>query len=110
MWMNMFGGPREDQITPADVESRLQKPDAPFLLDVREAHEFAAGHVPGAVLIPLGTLPQRTGELPKDRQIVAICRSGSRSGVATGALRQAGFKVQNMVGGMLAWKGPVERG
>lgn len=110
MFRGLFGGPREDEIAPAEVEKGLGAPDAPFLLDVREPHEYTAGHIPGAVLISLGALPQRQAELPRDRPIVAICRSGARSGVATGALRQAGLEVKNMVGGMLAWKGPVERG
>jgi rhodanese-related sulfurtransferase len=76
------------------------------LLDVREPDEFVGplGHVPGAVLIPLGQLAGRAGELSKDKPIVAICKSGGRSAQAVNALRGAGFKdLANLPGGMLRW-------
>lgn len=72
-----------------------------LLLDVREDDEWAAGHAPGAVHVPLGTL--RAADLPTDRPVVAVCRSGNRSGVAAAALAQAGLEVVNMAGGMTAW-------
>jgi rhodanese-related sulfurtransferase len=57
------------------------------------------------VLIPLGTLPERVGELSKDRPIVAICRSGARSAQAINFLRQAGFtRLANLPGGMIRWR------
>jgi glyoxylase-like metal-dependent hydrolase (beta-lactamase superfamily II)/rhodanese-related sulfurtransferase len=77
------------------------------LLDVREPDEFTGplGHVAGAVLIPLGTLPERVGELSKDRPVVAICRSGARSAQAVNFLRQAGFtRLANLPGGMIRWR------
>jgi sulfur dioxygenase len=77
------------------------------ILDVREPDEFAGplGHVPGAVLIPLGELAQRSGELDRARPIVALCRAGSRSAQATVILQQAGFsQVANLAGGMLRWR------
>lgn len=84
-----------------------------ILLDVREPSEWQSGHAPGARHIPLGQLSHRTGELPKDREIVAVCRSGNRSSVAAGLLRRAGFaQVKNLRGGMIAWAKqglPVER-
>jgi len=77
--------------------------DGALLLDVREPAEFAAGHAPGAVLVPLGELEARHGELPRDRPIVCVCRSGSRSAFAAEALVAAGYDAVNLAGGMLAW-------
>lgn len=74
------------------------------LLDVREHDEWRAGHAPGAVHIPLGELAQRFGELPRDRRIVAVCRSGHRSAFATEALRHAGLRADNLTGGMKEWQ------
>lgn len=68
------------EITPAQA-SQYQK-DGAFMLDVREPDEWNAGHIPGAVLVPLGDLPTRLNEVPKDKEIVVVCRSGNRS--ATG--------------------------
>lgn len=76
-----------------------------FLLDVRTPAEFRAEHIPGAKLIPLQELPGRMGEVPKDRDVVVVCRSGSRSAVAASILTKAGFpRVYNLTGGMLAWQ------
>lgn len=72
-----------------------------LLLDVREPGEWALGHAPGAVHLPLGSLDVST--LPVDRPIIAVCRSGARSGRATTALRAAGLDVRNLAGGMSAW-------
>ena len=86
------------------------------ILDVREAGEFNGplGHIPGAVLIPLGELAGRAGELSRERPIVAVCRAGGRSAQATNILQQAGFKqVANLTGGMLRWRAeghPIEGG
>jgi glyoxylase-like metal-dependent hydrolase (beta-lactamase superfamily II)/rhodanese-related sulfurtransferase len=77
------------------------------LLDVREPDEFVGplGHIEGAVLIPLGCLPEHVGDLSKDRPVVAICRSGARSAQAVNFLRQAGFtKLANLPGGMIRWR------
>ena len=77
------------------------------ILDVREPEEFTGplGHIVGAILIPLGELVERAGELAKDRPIVAVCRAGGRSAQATVILQQAGFAdVANLTGGMLRWR------
>lgn len=97
------------QISAQEVEQQLQGSTKPFVLDVREPGEYQQGHIPGSVLIPLGTLPGRLDELPSDQPIVAVCRSGNRSGMATSMLRKSGLEALNMVGGMNAWRGPVER-
>lgn len=107
----MFGlsTPRMPQISAQEVEQRLQAGSVPFILDVREPSEYRGGHIPGSQLISLGTLGARLQDLPRDREIVVVCRSGARSASATQHLIQSGFQALNMAGGMLAWRGPVER-
>lgn len=88
-------------------EARAEHPGQVQILDVREPDEFTGplGHIDGALLIPLGELAERIGELAKDRPVVAVCRAGSRSAQATAILQQAGFKdVANLTGGMLRWR------
>jgi sulfur dioxygenase len=77
------------------------------VVDVREADEFrgSLGHIPGAVLIPLGTLSTRTSELARERPVVTVCRSGARSAQALVLLQKAGFaQIANLAGGMLRWR------
>ncbi|HEX9506657.1 MAG TPA: rhodanese-like domain-containing protein [Acidimicrobiia bacterium] len=74
-----------------------------LLLDVREADEWDAGHAPAATWIPMGDLQARVGELPTDRPIVAICRTGARSRTVAEALVGVGYDVVNVDGGMRAW-------
>lgn len=76
-----------------------------FVLDVREPSEFADGSIPGAVNIPLGDLPRRLADVPRDRTIACLCRSGNRSGKAQSILVDKGYDAVNLTGGMLAWKG-----
>jgi rhodanese-related sulfurtransferase len=78
-----------------------------LLIDVREPDEYAQGHAPNSTLIPLGQLEQRLSELAgyKNKPVVLICRSGSRSGKAQKLLQQAGFSAaSNVEGGMVAWQ------
>src|SRR5437899_6263040 len=92
------------EIDPHGLEEHA---DAVQVLDVREPQEFVGplGHIRGAILIPLGELAERAGELTRDRPIVAVCRAGSRSAQATAILREAGFAdVANLAGGMLRWR------
>ncbi len=80
-------------------------------LDVRELDEWEAGRVAGAVHIPMSELPVRQGEIPQDRPIVVVCRSGSRSAYVTEGLVRAGYDAANLGGGMKAWKAagrPIE--
>jgi len=72
------------------------------VLDVRPREEFAAGHLPGAVNIPIGQLRTRVDELPRDREILVICRSGQRAYYATRTLLQKGFNARTLAGGMLS--------
>lgn len=76
-----------------------------LMLDVREPFEWAEYHMPGAVLIPLGELPNRLSEVLRDRPIVVVCRSGNRSQAGRDILLRAGFAaVTSMDGGMRAWR------
>jgi rhodanese-related sulfurtransferase len=85
-----------------------------FMLDVREPDEWQDFHMPGATLIPLGDLPDRLSEVPTDREIVVVCRSGNRSQEGRDILLEAGFtNVSSMAGGMNEWRSqglPVESG
>jgi len=77
-------------------------PEDAVLVDVREDDEWAAGHAPGAVHLPLGDLPARLGELPEG-DVHVVCRSGGRSARATAWLQQNGVEAVNVSGGMGAW-------
>ncbi len=74
------------------------------VVDVREAHEFAAGHVPGALPIPLDRLTERIGEVPRDRPVYVICASGNRSRAGTAILRRAGVEAYSVAGGTSGWR------
>jgi len=90
-----------------EAKRRVDAGDA-LLVDVREPDEWRAGHVAGATHIPLGIVASRASVLPKDCEILVICRTGNRSAMAQERLAQAGFtNVTNIEGGVTAW---VEQG
>ena len=100
--------PQPGVAVPANVSiqtaASLRNGDA-FILDVREPAEWNEFHMPDSTLIPLGQLASRVSEVPKDRPIVVICRSGSRSQVGRDMLLQAGWtNVASMDGGLTAWQ------
>lgn len=108
----LFGG-GVPAVDAAAAQAKLQAKPAPFLLDVRQPDEYSAGHIAGATLIPLGELNARLNKLPKDREIICVCRSGNRSSTATRQLTAAGYNAVNLRGGMNAWQHaglPVKRG
>jgi rhodanese-related sulfurtransferase len=78
-------------------------PAGVFLLDVREDDEWTAGHAPEAIHVRLGDLGTRVGELPRDREIYVICRSGARSSYAAQTLAGGGVKTINVADGMTGW-------
>jgi rhodanese-related sulfurtransferase len=93
----MFGRPSLPTVAAADV------PADAYLLDVREDDEWAAGHIAGAVHLPLMDLPTRLDEVPRDRTVTVVCRVGGRSAQAVGWLVQQGYDAVNLDGGMFAW-------
>ena len=91
-------------------------PAEAVLLDVREPDEWAAGHIAGAVHVPMMELPQRLnyepGPLTPDNPIVVVCKVGGRSAQVTAWLRHHGYDAVNLAGGLLAWEAagrPLER-
>lgn len=92
-------------LTAADAKARMAEHPQMVVLDVRQPDEFKGGHISGAKLIPLNDLPRRMAELPKETEILCVCRSGSRSSVAVSMLRRAGYNVMNLRGGMMGWQG-----
>jgi len=73
------------------------------VIDVREPGEYAAGHVPGARLMPLGYLPDRLPELPRGERVYVICASGNRSKAAADFLARAGIDAVSVAGGTVGW-------
>ena len=105
------------QPLPAEVstaEALALRGAGAFVLDVRQPDEWAAVHIPGATLIPLGDLPSRLAEVPKDQRVVVVCHSGNRSAKGRDVLLGAGYpSVTSMAGGMTAWAAagyPTESG
>ena len=93
-----------------DEALRLWQAKEAILIDVRTPAEYRDGHIPGVVNIPLAEIEKRLGEIPKDKKVVLICRTGNRSAQGTKFLRSKGFdNVFNSTGGMSTWKGPVTK-
>jgi adenylyltransferase/sulfurtransferase len=92
-----------------ELKRRIDAKDDFFLLDVREPNEFQIGRIPGSTLIPLGEVPQRVNEIPRDKEIVVHCKMGGRSAKAAAFLRQQGYKnVKNLKGGILDWSDKID--
>jgi rhodanese-related sulfurtransferase len=89
-----------------DVKELYEQREAYQILDVREAYEWEAGHIEGAVHVPLAQVMagQEQGHLGAGRPIVVVCRSGNRSELASLMLQARGFEAHNLEGGMEAWQ------
>lgn len=74
-----------------------------IVVDVRQPREWASGHIPDAIHIPLTELPNRMHQLPRDKTVITVCRSGHRSALAASTLARAGHNVLNLRGGLRAW-------
>ncbi len=112
-FLSKLFGPPVPNIEAAAVQAKLNEKPKPLVLDVREPSEYAAGHIAGSTLIPLRQLPGRMNELPRDREIICVCASGSRSGSAARRLTNEGYQVLNLTGGMARWQRvglPVKKG
>lgn len=90
-----------EEITVDELAARLD--DGARLIDVRERYEFEEVRVPGAVLVPLGTVPDRVEEFRGDQPALVICRSGARSMQACEFLADRGIAAVNVAGGTMAW-------
>lgn len=109
-WLSRLRGGPPTKVDATTAAALVQ--DGGVLLDVRERHEWDAGHAPRATHVPLGQLPGRLREVPRDRLVLTVCASGMRSARAAALLRREGYDVRNVVGGMSAWERaglPVER-
>lgn len=94
--------------SPGPVTVHALDPEQPVpsgfvVLDVREQNEWDAGHVPGALHIPMGEVPARVDDLP-DEEILVVCRSGGRSARAASWLNHAGYNAYDLQGGLGAWE------
>jgi len=97
------------RLTAAALHELLQRGEKPLLVDVREDAEWAAGHLPGALHIPLGELPQRLPGIASQADPVFMCRSGGRSMAACQLALRANIRSPaNLEGGLLAWAGTVD--
>jgi rhodanese-related sulfurtransferase len=96
-----LSGPAE--LSAVELAALLGAGEEPFLLDVRQPEELAAGAIPGVVNVPLGELAHRLRDLPVGRPVVVVCASGNRSSQATAFLTRSGYQALNLTGGMAAW-------
>lgn len=109
MLQQLFGKRNDSGVktmTVAELHSRLEANEQLIVVDVRSSEEYAYdGHIAGSRLLPLPMLSMRVGELPQDRPIACVCRSGNRSQVACEMLARQGFtNVYNVQGGLIAWQ------
>ncbi len=106
-------GPALPSLNALELSEKLKDSKQAVVIDVRQPEEYREGHIAGSKLIPLGELNKRMNELPKNKEIICVCASGSRSQSATKFLVDAGFDAFNMNGGMYMWqraKLPVKKG
>jgi rhodanese-related sulfurtransferase len=110
--MSFLFGPKVAEADVREVADALPK-DGAVLIDVREPHEWRAGHAPDAKHIPLQQLPAQLASLPRTSPVYLICRSGNRSHTAAAFLQRNGFeRPVNVRGGMIAWQRaglPIEK-
>ncbi len=96
-------------ISAEELAAKLSVATRPVVIDVREPYEFAAGHVPGAVNVPLGSLSRRAADFDAHAETVLICQTGHRSKAAARQLARLGFTdVHSVRGGTSAWSGRLE--
>ena len=106
------GETRAGEISAEALLASVEQSDAPLVLDVRSAEEFAGGHVPGARNLAYDEVPTRLAELGSPREVVVYCERGGRAAKAAEALAAAGFSVRHLTGDMSGWRAlglPIER-
>ncbi|MBM7649701.1 rhodanese-related sulfurtransferase [Bacillus ectoiniformans] len=92
-------------ITPNELKEKLANGENLAIVDVREHEEVAEGMIPEAKHIVMGTIPEHLDQFDKETEYIFVCRSGRRSENVCHYMQDQGFKVRNMVGGMLEWTG-----
>lgn len=95
-------------ITTVELLQKLDAGEKFSLIDVRESDEVAAGKIPGAVHIPLGSVESNLDKIDQTIPHIIICKAGGRSAMACEILEENGYNVTNLVGGMMAWEGELE--
>jgi rhodanese-related sulfurtransferase len=111
-WRSVSGA--DTRLSATELQEALTAKTPLYILDVRSAQEYKHdGHIAGAHLIPLGDLAGKLKQVPSDRMVVCVCRSGARSSAALAQLQQAGYtNIRNLAGGMMGWQArglPVTR-
>ena len=96
--------PREGRTELTAAEAIAEVTGGAYLLDVREQHEWEAGHAPAAHLLPMSQLNERVAEVPDDREVLVVCHLGGRSAQVTATLRRNGYNAVDVLGGMVAWQ------
>lgn len=98
--------PERRTIEAEEVRRRLEAGENLIIVDVREDEEVAMGMIPGAKHIVMGSIPDRVDEIPREGEVILVCRSGNRSGRVYDYLETLGYRnTKNMNGGMIAWEG-----
>ncbi len=92
------------EVESPQLMSKIGDDDDIVIIDVREMHEISRGTIQGSVAMPMATVPLRLNDIPQDKEVVFICRSGARSGQVCMFLGQQGYEnVINLRGGMIGW-------
>lgn len=108
VWWQQSSKTETAETLPAEIsvaQAAEKRNHGAFILDVREQQEWDTVHIPDATLIPLAQLSSRLSEVPKDQEVVIVCRSGNRSAQARDLLKEAGYSnVASMAGGMNEWQ------
>ena len=106
-------GPPLPSLSASELSEKIKVDKQALVIDVRQPEEYREGHIAGSKLIPLGELGKHINELPKDKEIICVCASGSRSSSATKYLIKMGYNAFDMTGGMFMWQRaqlPVKKG
>lgn len=95
-------------ITPVELKTWLATADPPIVLDVREQWEREVARLPGTLDIPMNQVAAHLQDLPRNREVVVMCRSGGRSAKVAEYLDREGYRARNLAGGILAWARDVD--